>query len=55
MTGLLLFAIVGGPLEIATVIGVTVLAMNVGTGVPPAAWRWPRPCSTPRHSGCGWG
>jgi hypothetical protein len=30
MTGLLLFAIVGGPLEIATVIGVTVLAMNVG-------------------------
>jgi hypothetical protein len=42
MTGLLLFAIVGGPLEIATVIG-----------VPPAAWRWPRPCSTPRRSGCG--
>ena len=30
MTGLLLFAIVGGPLETATVIGVTVLAMNVG-------------------------
>src|SRR4029453_14688885 len=30
MRGLLLFAIVGGPLEIATVIGVTVLAMNVG-------------------------
>jgi len=30
MTGLLLSAIVGGPLEIATVIGVTVLAMNVG-------------------------
>ena len=29
MTGLLLFAIVGGPLGIATVIGVTILAMNV--------------------------
>ncbi|HKO84579.1 MAG TPA: hypothetical protein VJ140_08430 [Actinomycetota bacterium] len=29
MTGLLLFAIVGGPLGIATVIGVTVVAMNV--------------------------
>jgi hypothetical protein len=30
MTGLPLFAIGGGPLGIATVIGVTVLAMNVG-------------------------